>query len=198
MALWRRFVLRPERIDPTARFAGLLALLLVINVTGLVREACRLAAVRPAWAPWSPVGWALGQGMLAAGMSESALRATHLSVWLFHAAVSLAFVAIVPYSYFIHLLTTPLNIFFAKLGPRGEIPAIANLEEAESLVVSKLEEFSWKRRLDFDTCGESGRCHAACPAHMAGTALSPKHIIVKPNGHIQDDRPGHTHGRLIR
>ena len=198
MALWRRFVLRPDRIDPTARFAGLLALLLVINVTGFVMEACRLAAVRPAWAPWSPVGWALGQGMLAAGMSESALRATHLSVWLFHAAVSLAFVAIVPYSYFIHLLTTPLNIFFAKLGPRGEIPAIANLEEAESLGVSKLEEFSWKRRLDFDACVECGRCQAVCPAHMAGTALSPKQIIVKLKRHMHGELPGPIHGELIQ
>jgi len=198
MALWRRFVLRPDRIDPTARFAGLLALLLVINVTGFVMEACRLAAVRPAWAPWSPVGWALGQGMLAAGMSESALRATHLSVWLFHAAVSLAFVAIVPYSYFIHLLTTPLNIFFAKLGPRGEIPAIANLEEAESLGVSKLEEFSWKRRLDFDACVECGRCQAVCPAHMAGTALSPKQVIVKLKRHMHGELPGPIHGELIR
>jgi len=198
MALWRRFVLRPERIDPTARFAGLLALLLVINVTGFVMEACRLAAVRPAWALWSPVGWALGQGMLAAGMSESALRATHLSVWLFHAAVSLAFVAIVPYSYFVHLLTTPLNIFFAKLGPRGEIPAIANLEEAESLGVSKLEEFSWKRRLDFDACVECGRCQAVCPAHMAGTALSPKQVIVKLKRHMHGELPGPIHGELIR
>src|SRR5438445_4610159 len=33
-------------------------------------------------------------------------RATHLSVWLFHAAVSLAFVAVIPYSYFVHLITT--------------------------------------------------------------------------------------------
>jgi len=198
MALWRRFVLRPDRIDPTARFAGLLALLLVINVTGFVMEACRLAAVRPAWAPWSPVGWALGQGMLAAGMSESALRATHLSVWLFHAAVSLAFVAIVPYSYFVHLLTTPLNIFFAKLGPRGEIPAIANLEAAENLGVSKLEEFSWKRRLDFDACVECGRCQAVCPAHMAGTALSPKQVIVKLKRHMHGELPGPIHGELIR
>ena len=198
MALWRRFVLRPDRIDPTARFAGLLALLLVINVTGFVMEACRLAAVRPAWAPWSPVGWAIGQGMLAAGMSESALRATHLSVWLFHAAVSLAFVAIVPYSYFVHLLTTPLNIFFAKLGPRGEIPAIANLEAAENLGVSKLEEFSWKRRLDFDACVECGRCQAVCPAHMAGTALSPKQVIVKLKRHMHGELPGPIHGELIR
>src|SRR5207302_10352963 len=142
-ARWLALVRRADRSGPLVRFAAALAMLLVINVTGFVMEACRLAAVRPAWAPWSPVGWLLGQGMLAAGMSESALRATHLAVWLFHAAVSLAFVAIVPYSYFVHLLTTPLNIFFAKLGPRGEIPAIANLEAAENLGVSKLEEFSW-------------------------------------------------------
>src|SRR5213596_3787930 len=198
MALWRRFVLRPERIDPTARFAGALALLLVINVTGFVMEACRLAAVRPAWAAWSPVGWVLGQGMLAAGMSEGALRATHLTVWLVHAAVSLAFVAVIPYSYFVHLITTPLNIFFAKLGPRGAIPAIANIEEAESLGVSKLEEFSWKRRLDFDACVECGRCQAACPAHMAGTALSPKQIIVKLKRHMHGELPGPIHGELIK
>src|SRR6185503_20544179 len=43
MALWRRFVVRPARIDPTARFAWVLTLLLVINVTGFVMEACRHA-----------------------------------------------------------------------------------------------------------------------------------------------------------
>src|SRR5213083_3639331 len=198
MALWRRFVLRPERIDPTARFAGALALLLVINVTGFVMEACRLAAVRPAWAAWSPVGWFLAQGLLAAGMSEGALRATHLSVWLFHAAVSLAFVAVIPYSYFVHLITTPLNIFFAKLGPRGAIPAIANIEEAESLGVSTLEEFSWKRRLDFDACVECGRCQAACPAYLSGTALSPKRIIVKLKRHLHRELAGPIHGELIK
>jgi len=45
MAVWRRFALRPTRVDPTARFAGVLALLFVINLTGFVMEACRLAVV---------------------------------------------------------------------------------------------------------------------------------------------------------
>jgi Fe-S oxidoreductase/nitrate reductase gamma subunit len=198
MAVWRRFVVRPHRVDPTARFAGVLALLLVINVTGFVMEAARLAAVQPPWAPWSPVGWALGQGMLALGMSEGALRGVHLGVWLFHAVISLAFIAIIPYSYFVHLLTTPLNIFFSKLTPRGEIREIKNIEEAESLGVSKLEEFSWKRRLDFDACVECGRCEAACPAFMAGTALSPKRIIVKLKRHLHGELPGPIHGELIK
>lgn len=198
MAVWRRFVVRSDRVDPTARFARVLALLFVINLSGFVIEACRLAAVRPPWGPWSPVGWALGQGMLALGMSEGALRATHLSVWLFHAVISLAFVAVVPYSYFMHLITTPLNIFFAKLTSRGAIRKIENLEEAESLGVSKLEEFSWKRRLDFDACVECGRCQAACPAYMAGSALSPKQIIVKLKRHMHGELAGPIHGELIK
>jgi Fe-S oxidoreductase/nitrate reductase gamma subunit len=198
MAVWRRFVVRPHRVDPTARFAGVLALLFVINVTGFVMEACRLAVTRPSWAPWSPVGYALGQAMLAVGMGEGALRATHVSVWLFHAAISLGFIALIPYSYFMHLFTTPLNIFFSKLTPRGELGKIENIEEAESLGISKLEEFSWKRRLDFDACVECGRCQAACPAYMAGTALSPKQIIVKLKRHMHGELPGPIHGELIK
>jgi Fe-S oxidoreductase/nitrate reductase gamma subunit len=198
MAVWRRFVVRPARIDPTARFARVLAVLFVINLTGFVMEACRLAVTQPWWAPWSPVGWALGQAMLAAGMSESALRGTHLSVWLFHSVLSLGFVAAIPYSYFVHLITTPLNIFFSKLTPRGEIRKIDNIEEAESLGISKLEEFSWKRRLDFDACVECGRCQAACPAYLAGTALSPKRIIVKLKQHMHGELPGPIHGELIK
>ena len=72
-------------------------------------------------------------------------------------------------------ITTPLNIFFSKLDARGaRSRKIENIEEAESLGVSKLEEFSWKRRLDFDACVECGRCQAACPAYLSGTALSPQ------------------------
>jgi Fe-S oxidoreductase/nitrate reductase gamma subunit len=198
MALWRRFVVRPARIDPTARFAWVLALLLVINVTGFVMEACRLAVVEPWWAPWSPVGWALGRAFVAIGLGPEALRAIHLATWVFHAAIALVFIAIIPYSYFVHLITTPLNIFFSKLGPRGAIPEIKNIEEADSLGVSKLEEFSWKRRLDFDACVECGRCQAACPAYMSGTALSPKQIIVKLKRHMHGELPGPIHGELIK
>ena len=198
MALWRRFVTRPARIEPSARFAWALALLLVINVTGFVMEACRLAVVEPWWAPWSPVGYALGRVFVAIGLGPEALRGLHLATWVFHAAIALVFIAIIPYSYFVHLITTPLNIFFAKLGPRGAIREIKNIEEAESLGVSKLEEFSWKRRLDFDACVECGRCQAACPAYMSGSALSPKQIIVKLKRHMHGELPGPIHGELIK
>jgi Fe-S oxidoreductase len=161
-------------------------------------EACRLAVVKPAWAAWSPVGYVLGQAMLAVGLGEGALRGIHLSVWVFHAAIAFVFIALIPQSYFMHLVTTPLNIFFSKLRPRGELAKIENIEEAENLGVSKFEEFSWKRRLDFDACVECGRCQDACPAYISGSALNPKRIIVKLKRYMLDGDTRPIHGEVIQ
>jgi Fe-S oxidoreductase/nitrate reductase gamma subunit len=189
----RRFVVRPRRIDPTPDFAWALSLLLAINVTGFVMEACRLAVVQPWWAPWSPVGFGLGQAFLAAGLDEPALRGLHLTIWIVHFIISFLFIALIPHSYFVHLITTPLNTFLVKLTPPGALTPIENIEEAESLGVSKLEEFSWKRRLDFDACTMCGRCQDVCPAFLAGTPLSPKRVILKLRGlmHHGNGRPIH-------
>jgi Fe-S oxidoreductase len=197
MALYRRFIAGSPRVDPTPKFAYALAILFAINVTGFVMEACRIAVTQPWWGPWSPVGYALGRTLSGMAMSEGALRGLHLATWLFHAVISLIFIALIPRSYFAHLIITPVNVFFSKLRPRGEIAAIENIEEAETLGISKLEEFSWKRRLDFDACVECGRCQAVCPAHMAGTKLSPKRLIVKLKGHLHGQLPGPIHGTLI-
>ena len=201
MAVYRRFVVRPARIDPTARFAKILTLLFLINLTGFVMEACRLAVTKPWWAPWSPVGYVLGQGLLAVGLTEALLRATHLSVWLFHAVISLLFVAMLPYSYFVHLMLTPLNIFFCQAGaarrPRphpehrrgrrargpGHLEAGRVLVEATARLRGVLE---------------CGRCQDACPAYLSGTALSPKQVIVKLKRHLRGELPGPIHGELIK
>ena len=193
LALYRRFVVRPARIDATPDFAAMLALLFVINLSGFVIEACRLAVVRPWWGPWSPAGWALGQGFLTLGIPEAGLRGLHLGTWLLHFVIAFAFIALIPHSYFQHLITTPLNVFFAKLGPRGALAPITNIEEAESLGVSRLEEFSWKRRLDFDACTMCGRCQDVCPAHIQGTPLSPKQVILKLRRVMHEGNGGALH-----
>ena len=69
-----------------------------------------------------------------------------------------------------HLVTTPLNIFFSKLdAARRHPPRSRTSRRPRRLGISKLEEFSWKRRLDFDACVECGRCQDVCPAYLAGT-----------------------------
>lgn len=199
MACWRRFVRRPARLEPAGRFAYALAMLFAIALTGFLIEACRLAATQPWWGPWSPAGWAIGQGLTAAGATEGVLRGAHFGLWLAHAALVFAFIALVPHTYFAHLVATPLNIFFAKLGPRGALAKIENLEEQETFGVAELGQFSWKRRLDFDACTECGRCHDVCCSQLSGSALSPKRVIgkLKRTMHAPDGATRPLHGELI-
>jgi len=200
MACWRRFVRRPVRIEAAGRFAYAIAALFVIALTGFLIEGCRLAVTQPWWGPWSPAGWAIGQALLAAGATESALRGAHFSLWLFHAAVVFVFIALIPHTYFAHLVATPLNIFFAKLGPRGALNKIENLEEQETFGVSQLGQFSWKRWLDFDACTECGRCHDVCCSQLSGSVLSPKRIIGKLKATMHAGEEGRSrplHGDLI-
>jgi Fe-S oxidoreductase len=200
MASWRRFVRRPARIEATGKFTYALTMLFVIALTGFLIEGCRLAVTQPWWGPWSPTGWAIGQALLAAGASEGALRGAHFSLWLFHASVVFVFIALIPHTYFAHLVATPLNIFFAKLGPRGALAKIENLEAQETFGVSELGQLSWKRWLDFDACTECGRCHDVCCSQLSGSALSPKRIIGKLKATMHAGAAGATrplHGDLI-
>lgn len=197
LAVWRRFVKRPKRIEPAGKFAYALAVLFVIALTGFLIEGARLAVTRPAWGPWSPAGWGIAEALLAAGLSEGTLRGLHLSLWLTHAVIVFGFIALIPRSYFVHLVATPLNIFFAKLGPKGALGKIGNLEEQETFGVSKFEQFSWKRRLDFDACVECGRCHDICCAQQTGGVLSPKRVMVKLKRYMLDGDTRALHGDLI-
>ena len=197
LAAWRRFVTRPRRIEPAPKFAYALAALFLILATGFVIEGARLAVTRPQWGAWSPVGWAIGQGLLAAGLNEASLRNLHLSLWIFHGVIVFGFIALIPRTYFNHLVATPLNIFFSRTRPRGELAKVENIEEQESFGVSRMDQFSWKRRLDFDACTECGRCHDACCVQQTGGVLSPKRIITGLKRHMLAGDPGSLHGRVV-
>lgn len=197
MAAWRRFVKRPARVDAAPKFAYALGVLAVLVVTGFLIEGARLAVTQPGWGPWSPVGWAIAGGLRGIGLEEGGLRALHLGLWIFHALVVFGFIALIPQTYFAHMIATPLNIVLQKLGPRGALAKIENIEEQETFGVSEFAQFSWKRRLDFDACTECGRCQDVCCAQIAGGALSPKKVIgkLKRYMHEGDTRP--LHGEII-
>ena len=55
---------------------------------------------------------------------------------------------------------------------------IEKAAEAEHFGVSKIEDFTWKQKLDFMTCTECGRCREICPTHLTGKPLSPKGFTV--------------------
>ncbi len=192
MAVVRRYVNQPERLDN--RWDDLVALLLILVVvlTGFIIEGLRIAATElpenAAWAPWSPGGYVLALAFR--GASENTLLGWHVGLWWFHVLLSLG--AIVYVSLFnsrlFHILWDPVNVFFRHLGPKGSLSKI-DFEKTELFGVGKIEDFTWKQLLDLEACTRCGRCQDACPAHFSGKALNPKQVIIDLKQHLYDVYP---------
>lgn len=181
LALFRRYIQRPERLgyrgepDNTADDGIVLLLLLGIIATGFIIEALRIHVTRPSWEHWSFAGWFLAHAFI--GVDPDTARAFHKAAWWCHALLSLGFIAYIPYSRLLHIITTPANHFMASLQPVGHIEPIRDFETAESFGVGKLEEFTKKQIFDSDACTRCGRCQDGCPAYLSGKPLSPKKLV---------------------
>jgi Fe-S oxidoreductase len=103
----------------------------------------------------------------------------HRVLWWFHAMLVAVFIATMLDTPMRHIIYSPLNIFFSSLRPAGQLSRL-NLddESIEQFGVAKLTDFTTMQLLNGDACTECGRCQAACPAYMAGTALNPKQVIL--------------------
>jgi Fe-S oxidoreductase/nitrate reductase gamma subunit len=176
LAIYRRYVVKPDRLNTDWRFNFTLPLLAFIILTGLLVEALRLAAMQPAWAPYSVVADPLS--LLFGGLDEAVLLGLHRGMWTIHfAAVAVAF-ATLPLTNLFHIFTSPVNIFVAPFRVKGALKPIANLDTAEQLGVRKLADLPWPRLVNVDACTECGRCQAVCPAYAAHQPLSPKKLVL--------------------
>ncbi len=176
MFAYRRYVARPSLILNRGEDLVILVLFLLVLLGGFFVEAARIAATKPAFEVWSPVGWLLAQPLLA--LDEATLRGLHAVGWWSHMFLAFAFLAYVGYSKLLHIITGPVNVFLRSLKPAGALEPIANLEEAESYGVGKVEEFTWKQLFDGDACMRCGRCQDNCPAWHTQKPLSPRKVIL--------------------
>jgi Fe-S oxidoreductase len=184
LALYLRYIQKPRRLWGYGEGRWhldddlwVLASFTILVLTGFTIESLRIAATRPDWAVYSPIGSALSN--LWTPLGGDGIRALHLGVWSFHAALTLFWIAYLPYTKFFHIFSSSTNTFFKQLSPPHAITPIRNIEEQETFGISKFEEFTWKQVMDFDACTRCGRCQAACPASLTSKALSPKMIEVK-------------------
>ncbi len=196
MALWRRLKPRPSKLTYSAGFTFILGQLWLFVLTGLLIEGMRIAYVdamygaRFWWAPYSVVGYPLGKVILALSPTQdwtsvagtnflSGLLVAHRVMWWFHVLQVFVFIATMLDTPLRHIIYSPLNIFFSSLKPAGRLSKL-NLddESIEQFGVAKLTDFKVTQLLNGDACTECGRCQAACPAYMAGTALNPKQVIL--------------------
>jgi Fe-S oxidoreductase/nitrate reductase gamma subunit len=185
MAIFRRYVLKPDKIDNKLEDFYILILMLVILVSGFLVEGARIAVTEikkhPDWAVWSPGGYVIAKLLIS--LPEKTNLLLHKIFWWFHMFVAFSFIAYVPYSKLVHVILYPANQFLRKLESTGEIAPILNLEEAENFGVSKIEEFTFKQIFDLDACVRCGRCQQFCPAYLTEKPLSPKNLIQDIKGH---------------
>ena len=119
-----------------------------------------------------------------AGRSRSApsarasLEGLFVVLWWGHIALVAAFLVYLPFSKHLHIVTSFPNIYFRKLAPRGELPAMDLEAEDATFGLRTLQDLGWKDLLDGFTCTECGRCQEACPAELTGKPLNPKDFIM--------------------
>ena len=198
MALWRRIVVKPERMNSVLDDYLALWLLLLVFVQGFVVEGLRIAATElrdnPSLAPWSPGGYAVA--LTLQGLSLETLRFLHRINWWFHAVSAFVLLGYMGFGKFNHIWYGLLNMFCRNLEPSGKLSFIdieATMEEdpeaIETLGVEKIEGYTWKNLLDLDACTNCGRCQDVCPAYMSGVPLSPKKLIQDMKAHLSEAGP---------
>jgi Fe-S oxidoreductase/nitrate reductase gamma subunit len=184
LALYRRIFLRPESLDNKSEdFLSLYWFLLVL-LTGFSNEGLRIAATNPYFERWSFAGWQIASLVKLSGLDINSIQILHRISWWTHLLLAFGFIGYITYSKLLHIISSPLNIFFRSFEPIGLIKPIPDLENQETFGISKLEEFTWKDLLDTDACTKCGRCQDNCPAWVSSKPLSPKKVILDLKAHL--------------
>jgi Fe-S oxidoreductase/nitrate reductase gamma subunit len=186
-AVRRRFIIKPDRIEPSLDAALVLSWVFLLMVVFFLQEGFEVSLNQ------SPFGRPLGgflvaQAITIAGIQESSqVTAAHVLFWL-HIGLICSFLIYIPYSKHLHIFASPFNVFFHSLQPRGKLTTIdfGALEKNEMLPTGagKVSDLTWKQMLDLYACAECGRCQEMCPAYLTGKPLSPWKVIKDLRKHL--------------
>jgi len=177
LALGRRYVFRKERLDPSFDAGLILVLIGFLMATDLLAGAAKFALAPEHASAWEP--FTAGLSGLLAGAAPATLQAVFSWCWWLHLVAILVFLNYLPFAKHFHVITALPNIFLRKLDAPGRLPTvdIEKAAEAEKFGVAKVEDLTWKQRLDLFTCTECGRCREVCPTHLTGKPLTPKGFL---------------------
>ncbi len=175
--LWafeRRLISRPRRLTFNRDALVILSMIGGVVATELLAQVVEVARFKEV--PGALVAAALATPLR--GLDPGVLDAAFFVLWWGHIALVAAFLVYLPFSKHLHIATAFPNIWYRKLRPRGELPAMDLEREDVTFGLKSLQDLGWKDLLDGFTCTECGRCQAACPANATGKPLNPKAFIM--------------------
>ncbi|BBO88705.1 (Fe-S)-binding protein [Desulfosarcina ovata] len=193
MAIWaiyRRAVVKPERLHNTFEAYLVLVMIGVLMISDLLYDGTRYNLIHlynqdsihflshatyGSEFTWSPVSMVAAN--LVAGLGVDATIAISMIMFWVHICTQLTFLNILPTGKHFHVITALPNVFLKSLGYPHEKTKVLDLEdesawEDESLGVNHIHQLNWKQGLDLYTCTECGRCKEVCPAYMTDKPLS--------------------------
>ncbi|MCK4431563.1 MAG: 4Fe-4S dicluster domain-containing protein, partial [Candidatus Aminicenantes bacterium] len=187
---YRRYITRPSRLNNRPDDLLSLILILLIVLTGIILEGLRISVIGKDVQTWAPVGNTLAALINITGWDNNAKGLLSMIIFRVHFFLVLGIIAYIPYAKLFHIISSPINMIFRSLSPKGTLSYL-NLEdeEAETFGVAKIEEFTWKQLMDLDACTRCGRCQDYCPAYLTEKPLSPKDIINDLKDHMHRRGP---------
>ena len=192
-AFFIRKVQRPDRFRGSHLGEAdlILAMIAGIVTTLLLWHASRIALGLNEWpAGWSPVSNALSNLF---GGGDGTEVAERVFVWA-HVLIILSFLAYLPYSKHLHIVTAGINVYFGRTRARGRLEPLRfddpDVPEDEiRMGAGTLTDMTWKQMVDTVSCTECGRCQEVCPAWATGKDLSPKLLIMGLRDHLLAEGP---------
>jgi Fe-S oxidoreductase len=191
-ALWIRKVVRPARFEGSHLGEAdlILALISAIVITLLLWHASRVAlGLNEYDAGAAPMANALS-GLFGDGSVTEVLE--RVFVWA-HVLLILGFLAYLPHSKHLHIMSAAVNVYFGRTRARGRLEPLQFDEEAPEedmrFGIGTVEDLTWKQMMDAFSCTECGRCQDACPAYATDKRLSPKLLIMGVRDHLFAEGP---------
>lgn len=190
LALYRRYVRRPDRLDNKPEDLVSLLLILSIILSGFLVEGLRLAVLARDTHAWAPVGNTLAALINVTGLSTGWKSLLDMILFRIHFFLVLATLAAIPFTKLFHMISSSMNMIYRSLEPKGILtPMDFEDEDAESFGVSSIHEFTRKQLMDLDACTRCGRCQDNCPAYLTDKPLSPKKLIQDLKENLYEKAP---------
>lgn len=192
---WRRFVVKPRRLEPNREAILVLSLILAIMVTDFLYDGFKFALLAgndgglAHEAAFAFVGGPLGAALAQLPASHLALG-YHGFYWIQIATV-FGFLLLLPLGEHFHIVTALPNLFFSRFGPANRVPgvdldAVMNGDGEGELKVGArtARDLTWKEALDAFSCTECGRCKDSCPTFLTDKPLSLKWVNDSVKRHL--------------
>ncbi len=132
--------------------------------------------------PWLPAASLVAPAF--AGMSPAALETGAHVCWWLAMGLIVVFLIYFPRSKHLHLMVAPVNLALERRTARGLLDTVADPAKPGA---RELTDLAWPQILDGWACIQCNRCQEVCPAHAAGTPLSPAALEINKRYFMNDN-----------